>query len=449
VRRSRGVIAAGIALVISGLAALVASGVLDARALKTAPWPNAVFAPQGDPPWDGAVDAWVRRVPINNFPLQRDLYRQLKEVLPAEYFNALPLDKTEWFLSIDLPPQAFTPLLESGRLPRRGTDEVLAGAFARAEFVQVDDGAFHVVGRLKRGTGGLASAYVLPKDEIWEPLWFSTASAGWFDPNGLERIRTMDDPEAFVKRHNVRGGNAPAPAVAVYVCVAGLGIVAVGGALLHQGAFVALYRRAPGVFRPAMRASATHPRLVFFMHVFLYGVFFLSMAPALRSPFLNVMMQEYIRHTFTEGSLWYVGEAYGSGNVIRAAAATWVNNFFVQTAGLTMLLSVIVPMVGVLTTAANFAIAGLGMTPLWSGMPGLFVPHSITMVLELEAYIYACVAVAAFWLGIVRGIREGKFADAAHESAMTLLSATLLAGTMLAVAAAYEAASLLLLAQPG
>jgi hypothetical protein len=255
----------------------------------------------------------------------------------------------------------------------------------------------------------------------------------------------MDDPAAFIERNEVRGGVAPAPLSAVYLCIAGLCIAAVGGGFLHQGLFRRFLARAPRVFRPALRAFVDLPRLVFFMHVFLYGVFFASTLPTLAYPFINVMMQEYIRHAFSDGSLGYVGEAYGSGNVLRAAAATWLNNFVVQTAGLTMLLSIIVPMLGVLKTAASFAVAGLGMTPLWTGMPAVFVPHSITMVLELEAYIYACVAVCVFWGHIARGIRAGRTGDAAHESLMTLLSATLLAGVMLGVAALYEAASLILL----
>lgn len=440
----RAPIAGGLSLVIAGLAVLAIAARMDAESRESAPWPNAVFAPSGDPPWEGAVNAWVRRVPINNFPWQRDVYRRLKQSLPPEEFNALKLDTTEWFLSIDLPPNSFSPLLESGRLPRKGTDEVLAGAFARAEFVQVDDGAFRVVGRLKRGTGALATAYVLPSDEVWEPLWMSTASPGWFDANGLARIQAMDAPDEFIERHDVRGGAAPTPLNVVYVCLSGLGVVALGGALVHQGLFRGLVDRA-GVFRPALRAAIDHPRLVILMHIFLYGVFLASTLPAIRYPFINVLMQEYIRHAFSDGSLGYVGEAYGSGNILRAAVATWLNNFIVQTAGLTMLLSVIVPMLGVLKTAMSFALAGAGMTPLWSGMPAVFVPHSITMILELEAYIYACVAVCVFWSHLVRGVRAGRTGDAAHESFMTLLSATLLAGVMLGFAALYEAFSLIVL----
>ncbi len=444
-RRGLGAITAGVCLILAGLAVLLIAASLDARARQNAPWPDAAFAPEGDPPWDGAVDAWVRRVPINNFPLQREAYRWLKDMLPREQFDELPLGTTEWFLSIDLPPDAFAPVLESGRLPRKGTDEVLAGAFVRADFVQVDDGAFRVVGRLKRGTGALAIAYVLPGDEGWDPLWFSTASAGWFDPNGLDRIRALRDPNEFIDHHAVRGGVAPAPLPAVYLCIAGLGLAAFGGGFLHQGVFRYMHARVLAVFRPAMRAAVEHPRLVFFMHLFLYGIFFVGSLSTLVYPFANVMIQEYVRHVFTDGGLGYVGEAYGSGNILRAAAATWLNNFIVQTAGLTMLLSVIVPMLGVLKTAASFAIAGLGMTPLWTGMPGVFVPHSITMVLELEAYIYACVAVCVFWGHLVHGIRAGRAGDAAHESLMTLLSMTLLAGLLLAMAALYEAASLILL----
>jgi uncharacterized ion transporter superfamily protein YfcC len=85
------------------------------------------------------------------------------------------------------------------------------------------------------------------------------------------------------------------------------------------------------------------------------------------------------------------------------------------------------------------------MTPLWSGIPGLLLFHSITIVLELEAYIYACVAVCIFWLRIVRGLGNRMVMESFHDAAKMLLSATLLAGLVLAVAALYEAASLILL----
>jgi hypothetical protein len=68
------------------------------------------------------------------------------------------------------------------------------------------------------------------------------------------------------------------------------------------------------------------------------------------------------------------------------------------------------------------------------------------MVLELEAYIYACVAVCAFWLRVVRGIRAGRAGEGLHEATIMLVSATLLAGVMLGLAGLYEAATLILLA---
>jgi hypothetical protein len=182
------------------------------------------------------------------------------------------------------------------------------------------------------------------------------------------------------------------------------------------------------------------------MHVLLYGLFFLSMLPALVYPFISVWMQEFIGQVFSEkGSLDYVGEAYASGDIAGAAFATWLNNYIVQTVGLTFALSLVIPLAGVLKTAASFAFAGLGITPIWSGMPGMLTYHSITMVLELEAYIYACVAVCAFWTRLIRGLAAPATARAAGAAAKSLGSATLLAGLMLGVAAAYEAATLILL----
>ncbi len=82
------------------------------------------------------------------------------------------------------------------------------------------------------------------------------------------------------------------------------------------------------------------------------------------------------------------------------------------------------------------------MTPLWSGMPGMLIFHSVTMVLELEAYVFACVTVALFWIHVVRSLRQSEPLGYAIR---ILLAGTALSGVLLAIAALYEATTLILL----
>lgn len=434
-------LAGGVILAL-GLVLLAVAAVLDAQARSHAPWPGALFVSDGRPLWDGAVPIQARRVPLNNFPAQEELALEARDRLPREQYLALGLNKTEWLLSVEMPVERFEPLLASGRLPRPGRPEVLAGVYCRANRIQVEDAQFEVVGRLKRGVGGLYSAYILPANMVWDGLLMHTASWGWLDPEGRQHLLDQDDPGALAKEHDIQGGIAPVPPVVTFLSIAGLMVVALGGGLLHWAFFVSRAQRRTGWFVPLYREVAAHPRLVRFMHVFLYGGLFLLMVVGFLFPMGNVIAQEYIGHAFTEGELGYVGRAYESGNIPLAAAATWVNNYLLQTVALTIGLSVIVPFLGVLKAWASFAGAGFGMTPLWSGMSGMLIFHSITMVLELEAYVFACVTVVLFWMKVYRCVRAG---ERIMEAASLLFAGTVISGVMLAIAALYEAATLILL----
>jgi len=85
------------------------------------------------------------------------------------------------------------------------------------------------------------------------------------------------------------------------------------------------------------------------------------------------------------------------------------------------------------------------MAPLWSGMAWMFSFHSITMTLELEAYIIACVIVVYFWRRVIAGLRDKELLPCVIQGFRALGSGIMLTGTMLAIAALYEAATLILL----
>ena len=140
------------------------------------------------------------------------------------------------------------------------------------------------------------------------------------------------------------------------------------------------------------------------MHIFVYGSLFGAMLLGIQEPLLHIVLQEFVAAAFTEGDLAYIGAAYESGNVLLAAAATFANNYLLQTIALTLLASFGVPMFGLFKTAASVVLVGLAMPPLWTGMAGGFTFHSVTMVLEFEAYIFACIAVWLYWAPAVRAV---------------------------------------------
>ncbi len=429
-------------LVVAGIALLGSAAVLDARDRAEALWPGTVYAPEGEPPWEGAIEIRARWLPLINYPIRQELYTHLRRTIPHDQLRALGLERTERLIVVYAPAEQLEPLLASGRMPRPGRPEVLAGAYASLNEVHADDAHLVVVGRLKRDVAGLATAYLMPADEDWGPLFDRTATRGWLDPRGIEKLGLPENEKRIDKKQELSGDPAAASAAVSGLSIIGLALAAAGGAGLHRALFARMPRR--GITAPARIAFGERPRLVRRMHTVMYGSFFFSMAAAIAWPQLNALAMEYVRQAFSEGSLSYVGDAYRSGNVLLAAAATWANNYLLQTVVLTVLASLAVPCLGILKTLASFVIAGVGMAPIWSGMPSRYSYHAITIILELEAYIYACAAVAVFWGQIVGAFRHGSLAPA-KDALRILGSATALAGIMLAIAALYEATTLILL----
>lgn len=437
----------GAVLFASGIGLIAAVAFFEERYLAEAPWATAVFSPDSAAPWEGTTRISARHVPMSNFPDMQFMIDSLRTRMEEKDIAAFRLDKTEWVLAFDAASNTFESVLESGRLPKQGAREVLAGCLARLERFEMDGAQFEVVGRLRRDTGGLAFAYVLPDGPALRRHFSAARGAtnGWFDAEPEDNFATLD--EDALQGRTIVGGDPPARRTHTLVVILGLVCVATGGAVLHVRILNRWGPTARGVFAPFLRAHAEGPFLVALMHVVLYGSLFLAMLAATRMPIENMRLHEFVVHTFSEGGLGYVGDAYQSGNVWRAAAATWVNNYLLQTLGLTFLPSLIVPFVGVLKTLGSFVLAGFALSPLWAGNASRFVFHAITMTLELEAYILACVAICLFPIRLF-GRSHGPGLPQRFVAAWRIvIGAALLCGIMLAIAGLYEALTLILIAR--
>lgn len=440
-------LAVGVVLLVSGVLVLLLTAILEGVSGASPEWQHAVFSPEGSPPWDDAYPIHVRRVPLRHFPWQESLVEKLHDSGAAGDIEAMGLDMTEWVLSLELAPSETERLLADGRLPVPGEPEVIAGVFTRLEEFELAGTMFRVVGHLRPSVGGVYFAYLLPRHPRWRASFEedAEATAGWLHPDGLAKIVELENPEAFVADEGVVGVRVPAQEAGTYAVLLGLMLVAVGGAMMHLALFRVLARRKGGLLSPILLSVSSYPRLVVGLHAFLYGGFFVMMIVSLQFPVGSMFVQKYVAHAFSEGDLSYIGEAYESGNVLRAALATFLNNYILQTVGLTVLISLVLPMIGVLKTLASFMLVGFGMAPLWQGMAGTYAFHSITMTLEFEGYIFACVGVCVFWMRIGAGMLRGELRTEAIEAFKVVGSATMLSGIMLAVAGLYEAATLILL----
>jgi hypothetical protein len=220
-----------------------------------------------------------------------------------------------------------------------------------------------------------------------------------------------------------------------------LALCAVGGFLIVRRLFHSLGTRPRAL--TYFQEVVLRPRLFTGLHAGLYGLLFCSMLAGLANPLANYRMVRVLSTVFSEGDLSHVGQAYESGNILLAAWATFYNNFIVQTLLMTFGISVVPFAPGLLKTALSFALVGFVMAPVWAGAAGGLTYHSITMVLELEAYIVACFAVVVWPLRLVDGLRTDALHLHVRRAAHVVGGAVLLSALMLAIAALYEAVTLI------
>jgi hypothetical protein len=345
-----------------------------------------------------------------------------------------------------MPAATLTPLLASGRLPAPGKLEALAGDLASRDAFDLDGATFSVVGRLQRGVNALAYAYVVLESgglqQYFTPA--SGATSGWIDPEGLNRLEDDETHLAGEDSPKAVGGFTRSVSWIAGLTFAGLILVAASGSFLQVRFLRYSASRTAGPLSAVLRELDARPGLLASMHVLLYGVFFLVMLLAFAYPVANIRAALLVRDAFLKGELSYIGDAYASGDILRAAAATFVHNYFVATILFTLLPSLAIPFVGVLKNLLSFGVMGFVMAPLWTGSAPQLVYHCITMTLEMEAYIVASFVVIVFPLRVFKGLTATGRGEIIQGIRIVAGSA-LLAGIMLAVAALYEATTLIIL----
>lgn len=473
-------ILAGIAIVIMGMATMLAAGIVDIQSVLNQPWNMTfiLFEVPDDLPTVESYPVHVRLVSRDE-PLEGDVTLQLLEQWTHwERFEDRPrLTDPELLIALDLPDATTESLLASGRLPEPGKPEVLAGSLARDNPFYIDDVQFHVVGRLADSVSGFLFAYLLPHGADFEELFIcpdnaadgllvvsgdALLEAGVLPEHPFETAASvtspaetdLDDndddegePEAQERDTLIlppyMGGTLRAQPSVVRLTMLGLLLAAFGGAVAHYFLFRMLRDRGYRPIQAILDEIALRPGLFIGMHIFLYGLFFLAMYTSINNPLVTYRITQYIEAVFSEGGLGYIGAAYASGDVTMAAWTTFYNNYIEQTLGLTFLISLIPVPLGLVKNMLSFLLVGGAMAPLWVGAAQAYVLHCITMVLELQGYIVACFAITVWPLHLFRGAWTGRLAAATKSGLIMLGSAAILTAAMLGIAAVYEAFTLI------
>lgn len=468
---SHGVFFLALALIFLGVGLLFGMAVAEVLWLKHIPWANALMVVEDGKNPEGSLPVLLRSVPsadheavqmIEEFlQSQAVAEAQLEQIIEEEMLegadlteapeeNAAPALPTlsysfrEHVLLLDLPQESWGDLLGTGRVPEPGKAEVLAGDLALQEQVELDGQSFEVVGNLKRGVSAMNMAYLLPAHGNWSGLFQHSdeVETGWLHPEGILHARDLLNPEDMPDAaYVVAGGRTHTIIMALNVLA--LIIIAIGGSMAHTHLFWALAGKNTGLGKPLFVATREWPRLFYWCHVFYFGLFFFAMYQGIDNAVWSTRISEYIGQLFAEGELAYIGDAYDSGNYLAAAAATWWNNYIMQTVLLTFVISIIPLGAGLFKTGFSFIQTGFAMPPMQVGAAGGFSYHSITMILELEAYIVACFAVILWMIHFYRALAYPKPYQELKQGALIMVAGVVLSGIMLAIAGMYEAVTLI------
>ena len=420
------------------------------------PWEGAfMFIGSGDPNCEVEGLEYDQR-PARLLPLSG----RAKNFTPmAKGFGS----KVEWAYRIayqekvilcpDISVDFTSDMLEWGKLPAGGKDEVLAGYIAKhKDQITVEGRKLKVTGRLKKGISLFANSYLIAEG----------GSAGeLFEPGQSAYIlRLPEEKVGDSEIHKKLRGAFPGPRFTAYMAlirtqpapffiyIGGLALLLFGGCLALFELYCILADRIRNKWLRLPLAEIRRYKYLFIaMNLIYFGSVVLFMLVSYAVPELQSCFLVGVSSQLTEGSgpLAVAGEAYASGNMLRAAVTTFAINFPLGSLLSITIPSIIIPGSGVLVAGLRSALWGLILAPGFSELSGMMVPHSLTLLLEGHPYI-----IAAFF-GVLVPVylfrkSEGPNVGIRYVRALLMnVRGNLLVIIVLVVAAVYEAIEVILM----
>jgi hypothetical protein len=217
-----------------------------------------------------------------------------------------------------------------------------------------------------------------------------------------------------------------------------------------KGSVAVVKGRLLEVVRSAWRIIKAHRKAYLAVNVGYYGLVAAGMLyVALVDPSLQEQLIGGVQAALTEGSLEMVGSAYLSGNVVIAALVTFLVNLFAGSVLYLTLPSLVVPFAAIPLGAYRALLWGLLLAPTTMELALVMIPHSLTLILEGQAYVLAAFAAYLQGMAFLRpqmmGLtshREGYVAGLKMTGRVYVLVIL-----VLAVAAVYEAIEVMAMVQ--
>lgn len=431
----------------------------DHRIAEPTPWTDAfMYVGRGEPAAEAdAFDvtrARLRLLPMSD--LMRGVTMGLAKSAPPQARSLRYALAEKVILLPDFRDAIVQRMLASGRLPAPGSAEVVAGARAvHTDRVTVGGRTLEVVGVLGRTAALLADAYVAPAD---------FAHADLFDPADDEvqrayilRMSREEVAEAGVRRRLAAAfpkaeftplkGMVRLDAGPFYLYLLGLALLLLGGSALLIRLYTYLAGAVSGrAFGAPLEVIRDWRRLFCVLHWVGFGTLILFAAlvyhvPAVQTVMLNTTHQAIAADS---GPLAMLGKAYLSGSVLRAAVVTLAINLFLGALASITVPSAILPGIGTFVAWLRAALIGMILAPTSVALSCVMLPHSLTVLVEMEAYFVASLFALMIPIYLFRK-KEGPTVGRRYGRALLLnVKAYMVVAVLLIVAALYEAVEVIL-----
>ena len=135
-----------------------------------------------------------------------------------------------------------------------------------------------------------------------------------------------------------------------------------------------------------------HRRVYIILNAIYYGLVVICMIYVAFNRPLQDELLESIGEAFMTGPLSFVGSAYINTKVLAAIGATFFVNLLVGSFGTITLPSLVIPFSGILVGFYRAVLWGLILSPAHPDLRLVMIPHSVTLILEGQAYILTMLA---------------------------------------------------------
>ena len=176
------------------------------------------------------------------------------------------------------------------------------------------------------------------------------------------------------------------------------------------------------------------------INIVYYGLVVISMVYVTLHPEIQAMLTNAVLASFTEGPLATVFDAYASGNVLKSIALTFGVNFALASVLVIFVPSMIIPFSGVLMGLFRAVLWGLLLAPTTPELQAAMIPHSLTLIVEGQAYILAMLGAWILGCAFVspRSVGALSWKEGYLQGVRNGASIYLLVAIVLLVAAVYE-----------